>query len=108
MGPIAREWAIVLGLPRPQRMRLAACVGYLVLLTLLFIQPLTRLEQYAAQSEMFSYILLVPFISAYMLFVQRWRCPAVFFGSMGGTVAAGGIGIGGAGCGHRVAGEPEP
>ena len=37
--------------PRPQRLRVGGCAGYLVLLTLLFIQPLTRLMLYAAQQR---------------------------------------------------------
>ena len=53
----------------------AAC---LVLLMLLFIQPLTRLMLYAARSDLYSYILLVPFITGYLLYLQRGRPSAAY------------------------------
>ena len=56
-------WATWRDLPGPQRARLGGCTGYLVVLTLLFIQPLTKLMLYAAHSDLQSHILLVPFIS---------------------------------------------
>jgi hypothetical protein len=40
-------------------------VAYVVLLTLLFIQPLTRLILYAAYSDVHPHILLVPLVAAY-------------------------------------------
>jgi exosortase C (VPDSG-CTERM-specific) len=61
-------------------------------LTLLFIQPLTRLMLYAAQSDLHSHILLVPFISGYLLYLQRGRWPAAYRSSIAGTVTLGGIG----------------
>jgi exosortase C (VPDSG-CTERM-specific) len=62
-------------------------------LTLLFLQSLIRLTVYAAQSNLDSYILLVPFISVYLLYIERGRCPAMYRSSISGTVAMGGIGI---------------
>ena len=58
-------------LSRPQRMRLSGCAGCLALLTLLFIQPLTRLTLYAARTDLHSHIILVPFISGYLLHIWR-------------------------------------
>jgi exosortase C (VPDSG-CTERM-specific) len=66
---------------------------YVVLLTLLFVQPLTRLTLYAAGSELHSHILLVPFITGYLLYLQRKRPAAVYRSSIAGTVMIGGIGI---------------
>ena len=87
-------WAKWQNLPRPQRLRVGGCAGFLVLLTLLFIRPLTRLILYAAGSNLDSYIVLIPFISAYLLYVQRGRQPSTpYVTSIGGTVAVGGIGI---------------
>jgi len=86
-------WAKWRSLPRPQRLRVGGCVAYLLLLTLLFLQPLTRLILYAAQSNLDSYILMVPFISGYLLYIKRGRFPAMYRSSIAGTVAAGGIGI---------------
>ena len=72
---------------------MGGCAGYLVLLTLAFVQPLTKLAQYAAQSELNSHILLVPFIAGYLLYIQRVRIKAAFRSSIAGTVTAGGIGF---------------
>ncbi len=80
-------------LPSPERWRVGGCVGYLVLLTLAFIQPLTRLALYAAHSDLNSHILLVPLITGYLLYIQRGRVPVAYRSSIAGTVAAGGIGF---------------
>ena len=72
---------------------MAACAGYLLLLALAFIQPLTRLMVYAAQSELNSLILLVPFIAGYLLHTQQVRILAAFRTSIAGTVTAGGVGF---------------
>ena len=86
-------WTPWRDLPRPERWRGAGCVGYLLLLALAFIQPLTRLALYAAQSDLNSYILLVPFIAGYLLYTQRVRNLAACRSSIAGTVTAGGIGF---------------
>jgi exosortase C (VPDSG-CTERM-specific) len=86
-------WTPWRDLPRPERWRGAGCVGYLLLLALAFIQPLTRLTLYAAQSDLNSYILLVPFIAGYLLYTQRVRNLAAYRSSIAGTVTAGGIGF---------------
>lgn len=80
-------------LSRPERLRIAGCVGYLVLLTLLFVQPLSRLMVYAASSDLNSHILLVPFISGYLLYLRRETRPAASGTSMMGTVAMCGVGM---------------
>ena len=81
------------GLPRPRRLRAGGCAGYVLLLTLLFIQPLTRLAVYAAHSELHSYILLTPFITGYLLYIQRKRLPAPDRRSIGGAAILGGLGF---------------
>jgi exosortase C (VPDSG-CTERM-specific) len=40
-----------------------------------FAQPLLTLINYAAGSQLFSYILLVPFVSAYLLYLRRTQLP---------------------------------
>ena len=85
-------WATWRILSRSQRVRLSGCAGCLAFLTLLFIQPLTRLVLYASHSDLHSHILLVPFISAYLLRISPGRLTA-YHSSIAGTVAAGGIGI---------------
>jgi len=86
-------WARWRDLPRPQRLRVGGCAAYLLLLTLLFLQPLTRLILYAARSDLHSHIVLVPFITAYLLYLQRGRPSTAYRTSIGGAVAVGGIGI---------------
>jgi exosortase C (VPDSG-CTERM-specific) len=60
---------------------------------LLSTEPLARLILYAAHSNLHSHILLVPFISTYLLYLQRGRSSAAYRTSISGTVIAGGIGI---------------
>jgi exosortase C (VPDSG-CTERM-specific) len=92
-GHRGEAWAAWRDLPRPQRRRIGGCVAYVVLLTLLFIQPLTRLMLYAAHSDLHSHILLVPFIAGYLLYVQRRPPLATDRRSIGGTLLLGGIGF---------------
>jgi exosortase C (VPDSG-CTERM-specific) len=40
-----------------------------------FAQPLLALVNYAAASELYSYILLIPFVSAYLFYVRRDQLP---------------------------------
>jgi exosortase C (VPDSG-CTERM-specific) len=66
---------------------------YIVLLTLSFIQPLARLMRYAAGSDLHSHILLVPFVSAYLLYGHRGSLPAAGSRSFGGTALLGAAGL---------------
>ena len=68
-------------------------IVYIVLLTLLFILPLSRLMLYAAHSDLHSHILLVPFIAGYLLYSQRGSLPVPGSRSIGGTLLLGGIGF---------------
>lgn len=81
-------------LARPQRLRIEGYIGCVVLMTLLFIQPLAGLMRYAAQNDLHSHILLVPLVSGYLLFIQRRSFPAVYRTSPGGTVVTWGVGLG--------------
>src|SRR5664280_1067415 len=92
-GRRGSAWAKWWNLPRPERSRVGGCAGFVVLLILLFIQPLTRLILYAARSNLHSHIVLVPFITAYLLYLQRGRPSTAYRTSIGGSVAVGGIGI---------------
>jgi exosortase C (VPDSG-CTERM-specific) len=49
------------------------CIAILLLVA--FAQPLLTLISYAAGSELYSYILLVPFVSAYLLYLRRDELP---------------------------------
>ena len=68
-------------------------IAYGVLLTLLFIQPLGRLMLYAAGSDLHSHIVLVPFVSAYLLYDRRRTLPSPGGRSRAGAVLLGAIGL---------------
>jgi exosortase C (VPDSG-CTERM-specific) len=72
---------------------LAACAGYLTLLALAFIQPLTKLALYAAHSDLNSCILLVPLIAGYLLYTRGVGVLPACRSSIAGTVTMGGIGF---------------
>ena len=93
VGQRGGVWAKWQDLPRPQQLRLGGCTGYVLLLTLLFIQPLTKLMLYAAQSDLHSHIVLIPFITGYLLYIQGARPSAAYHSSITGTVTVAGIGI---------------
>jgi exosortase C (VPDSG-CTERM-specific) len=48
---------------------------YVILLLAVFGQPLLALANYAAHSSLHSYILLIPFVSAYLLYLRRDQLP---------------------------------
>ena len=56
-------------------LRIGGWLGWVVLLALLFIRPLARLVLYAAGSDLHFYILLVPFVFAYLLSTRRAALP---------------------------------
>lgn len=93
-GQSGGVWSSWKDLPGPQRSRLVRYGGYLILLTLLFIQPLARLVGHAAQSDLHSHVILVPFITGYMLYLQSGRTLAAYRSSIGGTIVLGAIGFG--------------
>src|SRR5213595_2956373 len=57
---------------RPQWIRV---ISFGALLILIFWKPLTSLATMAASSDIHSHILLVPFITAYLIYIQRHRLP---------------------------------
>ena len=48
---------------------------FAIVLLAVFAQPLLALVNYAAGSELYSYILLIPFVSAYLLYLRRDQLP---------------------------------
>lgn len=58
-----------------QRARLAGGVSYAVVLVFVFSSPLLTLIAHVAGSGLHSHILLVPFISAYLIYIQRNQLP---------------------------------
>ena len=48
---------------------------FAIVLLAAFAQPLLALVNYAAGSELYSYVLLIPFVSAYLLYLRRDQLP---------------------------------
>ena len=86
-------WATWRDLSRPQRSRLGACACYLIALTLLFIEPLIRLMLYAAKNDLHSHIVLIPFVTGWLLYLQRSRLSGPYRSSIAGVFVVGGIAI---------------
>ena len=86
-------WAAWQGLQRPQRLRIGACVAWIVAATAAFGQPLARLMLHAAQNDLHSYIPLVPLVSGYLLFIRRRSLESAYGSSIGGTTILCGIGV---------------
>jgi exosortase C (VPDSG-CTERM-specific) len=86
-------WATWRGLPRTERLRIAGWAGWIVVVTLTFVRPLTRLMLHAAGSELHSYIPLVPFVAGYLLYNQRKTLVAAHRSSIGGMLVVGAIGV---------------
>ncbi len=83
----ATEASALLEKPRHADQRLVCrAIGYLGLLTLLFIQPLTRLMIHAIGTELHSHIVLVPLIFAYLLYLRRGQLPTRARRSNGGAM----------------------
>jgi exosortase C (VPDSG-CTERM-specific) len=61
-------------------------IAFAILLTMLFIKPLFSLMTQAAHSELDSYIVLVPFISAYLIYTRRKKIPKEYGFSPWGIV----------------------
>jgi exosortase C (VPDSG-CTERM-specific) len=78
-------------LSRPERLRIAGWVAWIIMATLAFSRPLADLWHHAVQSELHSYIPLVPLVTAGLLHIQRKALPAGFRTSIAGSFILGGI-----------------
>jgi hypothetical protein len=65
------------------------------LLLAAFGQPLLALANYAAHSALHSHILLIPFVSAYLLYIRRDQLPRRYVADLplGMVLLAGGLGV---------------
>jgi exosortase C (VPDSG-CTERM-specific) len=79
-------------LPRSKRTRITALIGWVVAATLVFIQPLVALVRHAAQSDLLSYIPLVPVVAGYLLFIRRRSGETPYRSSIAGTITLVGVG----------------
>ena len=80
-------------LPHPHRLRFGAYAGWILAATVAFGQPLTKLMLHAAQSELHSYIPLVPLVTGYLLFIRRRSLETACGSSIVGTVILGGVAV---------------
>jgi exosortase C (VPDSG-CTERM-specific) len=73
------------------------CIGacFVILLLAAFGQPLVALANYAAHSALHSHILLIPFVSAYLLYIRRDQLPKRYVADLplGIVFLAGGLGV---------------
>jgi exosortase C (VPDSG-CTERM-specific) len=58
-----------------QRWRLWSGLCFAIVVLVVFVRPLLMLASYVAGSQLHSYILLVPFVSAYLLYLRRDQLP---------------------------------
>ncbi|HEY9501077.1 MAG TPA: hypothetical protein VIR01_05535, partial [Pyrinomonadaceae bacterium] len=58
-----------------QKWRFWTGVCFAIVLLVVFALPLLMLTSYVAGSQLHSYILLVPFVSAYLLYIRRNQLP---------------------------------
>jgi len=70
-------------------------VVFAIALLSVFAQPLLALMNYAARSQLFSYILLIPFVSAYLLYIRRDQLPKNYLSDLpiASVCLAGGLGV---------------
>jgi exosortase C (VPDSG-CTERM-specific) len=92
-GEVTEAWATWRRLPHLKRLRIIGGIGSIVVVTLAFVQPLARLMLHASQSDLHSYIPLVPFVAGYLLYIRRRTLGAPFRSSIVGTVMVGAIGV---------------
>jgi exosortase len=78
---------------RARQMRLQGYIALVALLALAFMKPLTALAIYAAQTDLHSHILLIPFVSLYLILIQRNRLPQDYATSSGSALLAFLIGL---------------
>ena len=83
-------------------MRLTGLLAFVVVLSLAFCSPIFSLIAYAAANSLHSHILLVPFISGYLIYLQRGVLPKSWQCSPGWAALALAIGLAAAGAAWRL------
>ena len=92
---VTSDGAIVFRQDTDQKRRrcLLGCLGCIALLIIAFIEPLCSLAVHSASTELDSYILLVPFISAYLIYIRRKQLPRECFPTPGFAMVPLGAGL---------------
>lgn len=78
-------------LPRPHRLAIWRWAGWIALASIAFAVPLVRLLNLALNDTLHSHIPLIPFVSAYLLFINRDALPAAGRPSFAGAAVMGGL-----------------
>jgi exosortase C (VPDSG-CTERM-specific) len=79
-------WVAWQALPRPERLRIAGWVAWILAGTMAFVQPLIALIRYASENPLNSHDPMVPFVTGYLLFIQRKTLPGASRSSIIGTL----------------------
>lgn len=74
--------------------RIWAGACFAIALLAVFAQPLLALINYAAGSDLFSYILLIPFVSGYLLYLRRHQLPKDYVVDRALAMASLAVGLG--------------
>ena len=82
-GPTAVTWR---DLSRSQRSRIVSAIGWVVGFTLAFVQPLNLLIRTSLDSSLNSYIPLVPFVAAFLLYARPQRFAGSYRSSIPATL----------------------
>ena len=94
---VPTETGYVPGSSRPNHRKTwrfwSGCCFAIVLLAA-FARPLLALVNYASGSELYSYILLVPFVSAYLLYLRRDELPKTYVADLPLAIAFLTVGLG--------------
>jgi len=71
-------------------------ISWIVLSSILFAHPLTALLRLSASSDDASYLIVIPFISAFILFIERHKIFVAFSydGALGGSLLVGAVCVG--------------
>ena len=77
-----------------QKSRFLGAACFAVVLAAVFGHSLLTLIKYAASSQLHSYILLIPFVSAYLLYIRRDQLPKKYSVDLPLAIVSLGIGLG--------------
>jgi exosortase C (VPDSG-CTERM-specific) len=77
-----------------QKWRFWTGVCFAIVLLVVFARPLLMLTRYVAGSQLGSYILLVPFVSAYLLYIRRNQLPKNYTTDLPLTIVSLAAGLG--------------
>src|SRR5437764_1934500 len=61
-------------------------LGYVAILSVAFAEPLTTWARYAAGSDVHSYVLLIPFVTVYLIYIRWSQLPREYHSSPGFAV----------------------